>query len=214
MVRMRSATDRPWLTLLCRALGWPAVFSAGARRFDLSIMTSNMTVKLQLVEPLLTVFAFNAQIAAGLWRRNGFVMRNQHSFYAGVSLRDRTYAFDLFVLQAVACTLQPDHILRLIVDQFAVENWFTARPWSTFEHQQALFMAEECLQLVIGMACATFSPASPPPHTPDFLLGPPVPQSVDHGSSHWRTPRLRRPKPDGVGGRTSGCLGTLAAWPG
>jgi hypothetical protein len=110
----------------------------------------HVTAVLRLVEPVLAVFALHAQISAGLWRRNGLSMREQNVHYTGVTLRDRTFALDLFLLQAVACVLQPDHLLRLLVAQFDMVSWFAAPPQSTFEPAQALFLAEECLQLVTG----------------------------------------------------------------
>ena len=96
----------------------------------------------------------NAQIAAGLWRRNGLSVREQSYHYLNVTLRDRTSAFDLLVLQAMACIIQPDHMLRTVVEQFDLHSWFSAHPRSSYEMVQAVFLAEECLQLVIGTAFA------------------------------------------------------------
>ena len=123
-------------------------------RFDLtSIMAAssvdNLKSILRVVEPPLSVFVLNAQIAAGLWRRNGFAIRDQNYHYVGVTLRDRTYAFDLLLLQMAACILQPDHMLRLIVEQFELLDWFFSVPLAPFEQSQSLLLAEECLQLII-----------------------------------------------------------------
>ena len=115
----------------------------------------NLKSILRIVEPPLSVFVLNAQIAAGLWRRNGFAIRDQNYHYVGVTLRDRTYAFDLLLLQMAACILQPDHMPRLIVEQFELLDWFSAVPQAPFEQSQSLLLTEECLQLIICTCTCT-----------------------------------------------------------
>jgi len=112
--------------------------------------TQELLDALRIIEAPLSVVVLNAQIAAGLWRRNGWAIRDQSFHYVGVTLRDRTYAFDLLVLQAMACLIQPDHFLRLVVEQFDLAEYFSPAPRAPFDHDQTLYLAEECLHFIIG----------------------------------------------------------------
>jgi len=133
---------------------------------------------LWLIEGPIRVQVVLAQVAAGLWRKNGMSMANQvrknkttlnqnqkqmwEMFdcffdvlqayqYKGFLMRDQTYDHDLLFVQTGAVVLGAEHIISLLMDRFSLTNWFGHSPDTSFDETQCAVMAEEFFGLLIGV---------------------------------------------------------------
>ncbi|KAJ3417168.1 hypothetical protein HDV05_006374 [Chytridiales sp. JEL 0842] len=67
-----------------------------------------------------------AQIRAGLWVRNGQVMRQQALYFKYHFLRD-LYEHNLFLIQSCSIVLGSDLFLTIVLDRFELIAWFAGR---------------------------------------------------------------------------------------
>ncbi|KAJ2722882.1 E3 ubiquitin-protein ligase ubr1 [Coemansia sp. Benny D115] len=147
------------------------VFSAFDRRFDLALEAQGLAQHLpalhavnaqdelyaqrellRILDYPVRVCVVMAQIRAGLWVRNGYVIRSQSHHYREVSLRENTYDQDIVLIQFFASIWRdPDHILMTLLDRFGLYDWLSGRPHepSVYEPAHMHYMVEEFLNLLI-----------------------------------------------------------------
>ncbi|KAJ2113205.1 E3 ubiquitin-protein ligase ubr1, partial [Coemansia sp. RSA 788] len=107
---------------------------------------------LRILDYPVRVCVVMAQIRAGLWVRNGYVIRLQSHHYREVSLRENTYDQDVVMIQFfLSIWPDTDHILMTLVDRFGLYDWFSGRPHASriYEPFHIQYMVEEFLNLLI-----------------------------------------------------------------
>ncbi|KAJ2469080.1 E3 ubiquitin-protein ligase ubr1, partial [Coemansia sp. RSA 2322] len=107
---------------------------------------------LRILDYPIRVCVVMAQIRAGLWVRNGYVIRSQSHHYREVSLRENTYDQDIVMVQFfLSIWPDPDHILMTLLDRFGLYDWFSGRAQSSrvYEPFHLQYMVEEFLNLLI-----------------------------------------------------------------
>jgi len=105
----------------------------------------------------LRVMAWQAQIRADMWIRNGLTLRHQMLAYRSTSQRDHSLQRDIFMLQAglVICdsgTEMPgERFLAQIIDRFDMTNWVQGRfeKPEGFETPQHIDVIEEFFNLLV-----------------------------------------------------------------
>ena len=114
-------------------------------------------VHLALVDRMLLVFnhpieaiALASQIRAGLWVRNGTQIRNQAIEFKERSLRE-CYDHDFFLVQFSFTIFEPSLILTVILDKFAILEWFQLTPnhLDPFDADKILFVVQDCIHFLI-----------------------------------------------------------------
>ncbi|KAI9140126.1 hypothetical protein BKA69DRAFT_588597 [Paraphysoderma sedebokerense] len=112
-------------------------------------------VFLRIFDYPLRVNVFLAQIRAGLWVRNGYSIRAQALHYETEPvMRDYSYDVEFYLLQVALVCLGPDHFSHVIIDRFGILSWFLGdcSPHPDYDVPRTIFMAEECLSLIITLA--------------------------------------------------------------
>ncbi|KAJ2403585.1 E3 ubiquitin-protein ligase ubr1, partial [Coemansia sp. RSA 2530] len=107
---------------------------------------------LRILDYPIRVCVVMAQIRAGLWVRNGYVIRSQSHHYREVSLRENTYDQDIVMIQFfLSIWPDTDHILMTLLDRFGLYDWFSGRPLGSriYEPFHLQYMVEEFLNLLI-----------------------------------------------------------------
>ncbi|KAJ1871195.1 E3 ubiquitin-protein ligase ubr1 [Coemansia sp. RSA 990] len=107
---------------------------------------------LRILDYPIRVCVVMAQIRAGLWVRNGYVIRLQSHHYREVSLRENTYDQDIVMIQFfLSIWPDTDHILMTLLDRFELYDWFSGRIQQSqvYEPFHLQYMVEEFLNLLI-----------------------------------------------------------------
>ncbi|PIA14708.1 hypothetical protein COEREDRAFT_46427 [Coemansia reversa NRRL 1564] len=107
---------------------------------------------LRILDYPIRVCVVMAQIRAGLWVRNGYVIRLQSHHYREVSLRENTYDQDVVLIQFfISIWPDTDHILMTLLDRFGLYDWFSGRPHVSriYEPMHMQYMVEEFLNVLI-----------------------------------------------------------------
>ncbi|KAJ2599502.1 E3 ubiquitin-protein ligase ubr1 [Coemansia sp. RSA 1804] len=107
---------------------------------------------LRILDYPVRVCVVMAQIRAGMWVRNGYVIRSQAHHYREVSLRENTYDQDIVLIQFfVSIWPDTDHILMTLLDRFGLYDWFSGRPHASrvYDTLHTQYMVEEFLNLLI-----------------------------------------------------------------
>ncbi|KAI8850290.1 hypothetical protein BC829DRAFT_488840 [Chytridium lagenaria] len=104
-----------------------------------------------------------AQIRAGIWVRNGQMMRDQAMYFKYLSLRD-LYDHGLFILQVGATLLGPDRFLTTVMERFELSLWFSGRILEAMKHSHLEAsvlesLAEEMLCLLLFVMTERARPA-------------------------------------------------------
>ena len=102
------------------------LFYAVAIGSDTVRITKVEILSLLFEEPLRT-FAMLSQIQAGLWVRNGYMLRAQAHHYEELELREDGHDQDILLLQAAAVTLGPDRFLLQALHRFELWDWLIVR---------------------------------------------------------------------------------------
>lgn len=98
----------------------------------------------------LDTLAVLSQISVGYWVRNGYAMRIQLQCYRDATLRDLSYARDIFITQVAFCILDPNTIFLNLVHRFAMSDW----PNSTLgDEQQSFYIFDEFLHCLTFLLC-------------------------------------------------------------
>ncbi|KAJ2678128.1 E3 ubiquitin-protein ligase ubr1 [Coemansia spiralis] len=107
---------------------------------------------LRILDYPIRVCVVMAQIRAGMWVRNGYVIRSQAHHYREVSLRENTYDQDIVLIQFYfSIWPDTDHILMTLLDRFGLYDWFCGRQDSSrsYDPFHTQYMVEELLNLLI-----------------------------------------------------------------
>ncbi|KAJ1862510.1 E3 ubiquitin-protein ligase ubr1, partial [Coemansia sp. RSA 2703] len=107
---------------------------------------------LRILDYSIRVCVVMAQIRAGLWVRNGYVIRSQSHHYREVSLRENTYDQDIVLIQFfLSIWPDPDHILITLLDRFGLCDWLSGRTHvpTVYEPSHMYYMVEEFLNVLI-----------------------------------------------------------------
>ncbi|KAJ2159520.1 E3 ubiquitin-protein ligase ubr1 [Coemansia sp. RSA 552] len=107
---------------------------------------------LRILDYPVRVCVVMAQIRAGMWVRNGYVIRLQSHHYREVSLRENTYDQDIVMLQFfISIWPDSDHILMTLLDRFGLYEWFKGHPHASrvYDQPQTQSMVEELLNVLI-----------------------------------------------------------------
>ena len=105
----------------------------------------------------LRVYAWLAQMKAGMWVRNGITLRHQAGTYRSVSHRDVGYQRDILMIQAglVLCgsesELPGERFLAQMIERFQMVQWFEGdySIVSGFEELQQLDVIEDFFHLLV-----------------------------------------------------------------
>lgn len=116
---------------------------------------------LALLEHPLRVTVKLAQIRCNVWVRNGFAIRSQAYHYRdSMWMRDIMYDQDLFVQQCALAFVSHDRFLVTLLDRFDLVAWFSGeRGHALYDGEQATFMAEELLLLLVMILTEISVPA-------------------------------------------------------
>ncbi|KAJ3209743.1 hypothetical protein HDU67_005962 [Dinochytrium kinnereticum] len=98
----------------------------------------------RLMDYILRVDVLLAQIRAGIWVRNGQIMRDQAMYFKHLSLRD-IYDHGLLILQSGATLLGPDRFLTTVLERFELSLWFSGRIADAVKHSHLEPSTLECL---------------------------------------------------------------------
>ncbi|GAB7341169.1 hypothetical protein MBLNU457_7464t1 [Dothideomycetes sp. NU457] len=105
----------------------------------------------------LRAMAWQAQIRADMWIRNGLSLRHQMQAYRNTQARDHSFQRDIFMLQAglVICdfgTEPPaEHFLTQMIDRFDMTNWVQGKFENPegFETSQHIDVVEDFFNLLV-----------------------------------------------------------------
>ncbi|BFG01682.1 E3 ubiquitin-protein ligase UBR1 [Drosophila madeirensis] len=121
--------------------------------------TEVLNIKLtprEIIEPVLCTHAMIAQVAAGMWRRNGYSLLHQLYFYRNVRCRVEMLDRDIVCLQIGASLMESNEFLIHALNKFNLIGW--AQPnYETLlaessvdeEFMRQLSMIDEFLELLI-----------------------------------------------------------------
>lgn len=102
-----------------------------------------------IMEYPLRVRALLAQVNCGVWVRNGFGIRNQARTYRDVSVREKTYDCDLYLLQVALTVAEPNLMLLTMLDRFILSDWFNGHPDKPHPYYDQSLM--RCMEIQVDM---------------------------------------------------------------
>ncbi|XP_001354328.3 E3 ubiquitin-protein ligase UBR1 [Drosophila pseudoobscura] len=110
----------------------------------------------EIIEPVLCTHAMIAQVAAGMWRRNGYSLLHQLYFYKNVRCRVEMLDRDIVCLQIGASLMESNEFLIHALNKFNLIGWAQSNYESKLaesplddEFMRQLSMIDEFLELLI-----------------------------------------------------------------
>ncbi|XP_023176717.1 E3 ubiquitin-protein ligase UBR1 isoform X3 [Drosophila hydei] len=110
----------------------------------------------EIIEPVLCTQAMIAQVAAGMWRRNGYSLLHQLYFYRNVRCRVEMLDRDIVCLQIGASLMESNEFLIHLLNKFNMVAWAQKNYESGLlqapmddEFMRQLSMTDEFLELLI-----------------------------------------------------------------
>lgn len=105
----------------------------------------------------LRVMAWQAQIRADMWIRNGLTLRHQMQAYRNTQQRDHSFQRDIFMLQAglVICDSETEmpgeRFLAQMIDRFSMVNWVRGKfeKPEGFDNPQHIDVVEDFFNLLV-----------------------------------------------------------------
>ncbi|EDV46445.1 E3 ubiquitin-protein ligase UBR1 [Drosophila erecta] len=100
---------------------------------ELQTETDALSIKLtprEIIEPVLCTQAMIAQVAAGMWRRNGYTLLHQLYFYRNVRCRVEMLDRDIACLQIGASLMESNEFLIHVLNKFNMIPWLQETHWS------------------------------------------------------------------------------------
>ncbi|XP_060664254.1 E3 ubiquitin-protein ligase UBR1 isoform X1 [Drosophila nasuta] len=126
---------------------------------SLQAETEALNIKLtprEIIEPVLCTQAMIAQVAAGMWRRNGYSLLHQLYFYRNVRCRVEMLDRDIVCLQIGASLMESNEFLIHMLNKFNMIAWAQpnyeaelAQSTVDDEFMRQLSMTDEFLELLI-----------------------------------------------------------------
>ncbi|XP_017004407.2 E3 ubiquitin-protein ligase UBR1 isoform X2 [Drosophila takahashii] len=126
---------------------------------SLQTETEALSIKLtprEIIEPVLCTHAMIAQVAAGMWRRNGYSLLHQLYFYRNVRCRVEMLDRDIVCLQIGASLMESNEFLIHVLNKFNLIAWAQATYETMLaespvddEFMRQLSMIDEFLELLI-----------------------------------------------------------------
>ncbi|KAH8250617.1 hypothetical protein KR038_002648 [Drosophila bunnanda] len=126
---------------------------------SLQTETEGLNIKLtprEIIEPVLCTHAMIAQVAAGMWRRNGYSLLHQLYFYRNVRCRVEMLDRDIVCLQIGASLMESNEFLIHVLNKFNLIYWAQANYETMLaeaaedeEFMRQLSMIDEFLELLI-----------------------------------------------------------------
>ncbi|KAH8387185.1 hypothetical protein KR093_005434 [Drosophila rubida] len=126
---------------------------------SLQAETEALNIKLtprEIIEPVLCTQAMIAQVAAGMWRRNGYSLLHQLYFYRNVRCRVEMLDRDIVCLQIGASLMESNAFLIHMLNKFNMIAWAQpnyeaelAQSTVDDEFMRQLSMTDEFLELLI-----------------------------------------------------------------
>lgn len=114
------------------------------------MMGINHPLDCRVFNASMDTLAVLSQISVGYWVRNGYAMRIQLQCYRDATLRDLSYARDIFLTQVAFCILDPSTVFLNILHRFAMSDW----PSSTLgDEQQSFYIFDELLHCLTFLLC-------------------------------------------------------------
>lgn len=101
----------------------------------------------EIIEPVLCTHAMIAQVAAGMWRRNGYSLLHQLYFYRNVRCRVEMLDRDICCLQIGASLMESNEFLIHLLNKFNLTAW--AQP--NYEKKLAELTADDEIMRVLSM---------------------------------------------------------------
>ncbi|XP_013779486.1 E3 ubiquitin-protein ligase UBR2-like [Limulus polyphemus] len=117
----------------------------------------------ELMEPPLRTQVMIAQFRAGMWRRNGYSLVNQVSFYHNVRLREEMLDRDIMLLQIAASLIESNEFVIHLLNKYGLLIWVgdtfdTSRRSEDEYTRQTAAIAEEFLSLLITIISERYYP--------------------------------------------------------
>ncbi|XP_030378399.1 E3 ubiquitin-protein ligase UBR1 isoform X2 [Scaptodrosophila lebanonensis] len=110
----------------------------------------------EIIEPVLCTQAMIAQVAAGMWRRNGYSLLHQLYFYRNVRCRVEMLDRDIVCLQIGASLMESNEFLIHMLNKFNMVPWALSNYEAVLaegpideEFMRQLSMIDEFLELLI-----------------------------------------------------------------
>ncbi|XP_068139825.1 E3 ubiquitin-protein ligase UBR1 isoform X2 [Drosophila tropicalis] len=110
----------------------------------------------EIIEPVLCTHAMIAQVAAGMWRRNGYSLLHQLYFYRNVRCRVEMLDRDIVCLQIGASLMESNEFLIHVLNKFNLIPWAQPSYETSLvespiddEFMRQLSMIDEFLELLI-----------------------------------------------------------------
>ncbi|XWS59815.1 hypothetical protein CRYUN_Cryun08bG0154300 [Craigia yunnanensis] len=100
-----------------------------------------------VMEHLLQIRVFCAQVIAGMWRKNGDAALVSCEWYRSVRWSEQGLELDLFLLQCCAALAPPDLYVKRIVERFGLLNYLSLSLERSNEYEPVLL--QEMLTLII-----------------------------------------------------------------
>ncbi|XP_016924050.2 E3 ubiquitin-protein ligase UBR1 [Drosophila suzukii] len=122
---------------------------------SLQAETDTLTPR-EIIEPVLCTHAMIAQVAAGMWRRNGYSLLHQLYFYRNVRCRVEMLDRDIVCLQIGASLMESNEFLIHVLNKFNLISWAHSNYETVLlenpvddEFMRQLSMIDEFLELLI-----------------------------------------------------------------
>lgn len=158
----------------------------------------------EIIEPVLCTHAMIAQVAAGMWRRNGYSLLHQLYFYRNVRCRVEMLDRDICCLQIGASLMESNEFLIHLLNKFNLIAWAQpdkkpAESIADDEMMRTLSMIDEFLELLIVIIGERWMPGVSMVTEEDRLMKEIIQLLCIKSYSHSE---LSRALPDGNGGNS------------
>ncbi|CAG0917514.1 unnamed protein product [Notodromas monacha] len=82
------------------------------------------------IEHPLRVKLLQAQVNAGMWRRNGLSLMKQLMYYSAVRCREEMHDRDVFMVQFAAANMEPNTFLVTLLAKYKLDQWANSSSFS------------------------------------------------------------------------------------
>lgn len=119
---------------------------------ELSEIFSDKKKALYMSESALSTLVLIGQINVGFWVRNGAPITHQLRMYTKYSMREFTYASDLFNVQFSMCMSDPDDFMVTYISRWGLKHWANGIPMGDYpDDETTIGIVNECILLLIQL---------------------------------------------------------------